>query len=162
MLVGGLVVQLAGFVTVWWQIADALRRHGRPSYWKRMRAWWARRSRRIVLAAGTGVVGLSGISARGRVRTPPGDTVDSRLTALEKNFANLESEVDGNRREAEREVAALRTSLTAEAAERAARDAGLEKLIEEHAVGSADWQIVGLVWFIAGSVFSMLSSVTVQ
>jgi hypothetical protein len=70
-----------------------------------------RRSPREVTGHAAIVIGGGGISARGRVRQPAGETVESRLAALERNFEQLEGEFDQRAAELETEIKATGDEL---------------------------------------------------
>jgi hypothetical protein len=157
-LVGGLLLQLAGFVTVWIPLTRSRDKHGQPTFWQRITAWRKSRRRNHVIAAGAGSFVIAG-NGYLRARSDKGDySPHARLTALEKDFTYLEHEVDGFREEMKGTLAALRTAVEEEAGKRETATEDLATRIHDTAVGSSDWQTVGLWWFVTGSLFSAIAS----
>lgn len=96
----GDVLQMLGFVLVAIELGRVQRREfGEPSWVTRVRAWLGRRlgrAKTVHLGSANLKVGTQ-MSARGKVRTPPGHSVEERVSALEKNFDRLDGEVDQER-----------------------------------------------------------------
>ena len=161
----GLILQLFGFAAVWKQLRDAIEEHGRPDLWKRLTSWWkARPKSRDVTVGLTGVsAGAFTGSATGRVRRAMGSgSPEARLDAIEYNFAELQTEFDAFRRDAQQGTRDLRALLEEEQRARAAATGELTRRIEQQAVGSTDLQLVGLVWFVFGSVYSTVPDLVVS
>jgi hypothetical protein len=163
----GVFVELAGFVTVWFQLRQAVRQHGRPTLLKRLQSWLAAvpvPGRTVVgnLSALAEGVGLA-VAANLRLTKGKGDgSVGVRLEALEFNLDQLRDEFDRNRLETTRATRELRAQVDEEGRARAGAVGDLGKRLEDLAVGNAGWQTVGLVWFVAGAVFSNLADVVVR
>ena len=152
----GVVLQFCGFWIVWNQLRNALKEHGRPGWWKRLGAWWALRpgvNRSVsVVAAGGAVIGGS---ADVRSRRGKGDgSTGARLDALEHNLADLQTEFDDYRRASREDAGKLKQQLEAERDARIAATTDLGNRIETQAVGSADWQLVGLLSFVSGIFYA--------
>jgi hypothetical protein len=153
----GLVVQLLGFWTVWKQLREAIQDYQQPGLRMRATSWWKARPRSQPV-----VVGLSGVAAGtsmgslfARLRRDKGDgSVDARLRAIEFNFGELEKELDALRERTQREANDLSVRLQDEKNARSAADRDLGTRLQKQAVGSADWQLVGLIWFVSGSIYS--------
>jgi len=84
------------------------------------------------------------------------------LDAIEYNFAELQTEFDAFRRDAQQGTRDLRALLEEEQRARAAATGELTRRIEQQAVGSTDLQLVGLVWFVFGSVYSTVPDLVVS
>jgi hypothetical protein len=160
----GLALQLFGFIAVWKQLRDAIEEHGRPSWRSRIKSWWKNRPKgrdHVVHLSGTSSVAFAA-SATARVRRGIGDgSAEARLDAIEYNVGELQSEFDGFRRDIQQDTRALRTQLDAETRARSNDTGALAKRIEEQAVGSADLQLTGLVWFVFGSIYSTVPDLVV-
>lgn len=160
LLIGGFVVQIAGFVTVWRQIHGALLEHGRPGFLQRIRAYWnARPRKRIVLAVGMAEERSFAGGGIGRVSAGPGDgSVGARLDAIERNIGHLGEEIDVLRAKTSKDMRDLQGRLDVKANQWAELGRELSRKIENQAVGSADLQLVGLLWFVSGSFFSTFAT----
>jgi hypothetical protein len=93
-------LQILGFVLVAIELGRVQRREfGEPVWITRARAWMRRRFRgakTVHLGSATLSAGTR-MSARGKARTPPGHSVEERVSALEKNLDRLDEEVDRER-----------------------------------------------------------------
>jgi hypothetical protein len=96
-------------------------------------------------------------SGTARVTKGKGDgSPAARLDALEHNFEGLQTEFDAFRQDSQKEARELRAGLDAEQQARALATRNLSQQLENQAVGSADLQLVGLVWFAAGTIYATL------
>jgi hypothetical protein len=117
LIVLGVAFEVVGLGLVAWQLWRVQRREfGMP-------AWWAQASgrlRRLVgrsEARGSASVSLAaelGVAGRltTRVRRGPGETMESRLAALEANFASLDQETDARFEEQAQRQARLREMVS--------------------------------------------------
>jgi hypothetical protein len=94
--VASVLFEVAGLFLVALQLWRVQRRElGMPAWWLDLRGRLLRitgRSQTQVVEAGGAIAGGGRLTARAEVRRGPGETVDSRLAALEANFAALEQE----------------------------------------------------------------------
>jgi hypothetical protein len=157
-LFGGLLLSIAGFVIVWWQVVQSLAKHGRPSFRARVKRWWAARHMRPVTAGGSAVLDAMTTEAHAIVRTGKDDnSPHSRLRALEENLKNLDDDVAAFRASTVKRFSDLAAELKVETQRRHAATEDLSTRLADTAVGGADWQFVGLIWFITGTIFLALS-----
>jgi hypothetical protein len=156
--IGGLFLQLIGFITVWQQIHGTLRDHQQPTWRARIAKWWASRpgQHHLVGAIGIASSGALGVG-RAKVRqNPKSSSVEDRIAALEENLARVDTYVDQIAEASEKRDAELKIALEAQGKASAAAVEDLRKRLRDQAVGSADLQFVGLLWFIAGCIYSSI------
>jgi hypothetical protein len=115
--------------------------------------------RPITLNVGTGSLRLSG-SGTLTTHSPARDlsTVDRRLTALEEDVRRIEERITTTEASLRGETAKLRETVSAEQSSRVAADERLRQLVEDVAAGGLDFEAMGVVWLIAGEVFSSFSA----
>jgi hypothetical protein len=97
--VAGGVFEIAGFALVACELYRIQHREfGEPELLKRLRTRIRkifRRSKHHTVAAGAAVLTAEGtLRAQARVRRDPGDTLETRIEAVEKNLHHLEAEID--------------------------------------------------------------------
>lgn len=97
--IAGGVFEIAGFALVAYELYRLQRREfGEPEFLKRLRARMRkilRRSRHHTVTPGAAVLTAEGaLGVRARVRRGPGDTLETRIEAMEKNLHHLETEID--------------------------------------------------------------------
>jgi hypothetical protein len=162
---GGLVLQLFGFGTVWKQIRDALKQHHRPHPWERVTAWWkSRPGHRQNVVVNLSGMAMSSSTASGRVRVTQGTgdgSPEARMAALEHNFGELQREVDTLRTSSEKESRELKAQIEAAKVEHTTAARELTRELESLAIGSSDVQLVGLAWFIVGSIYATVPDLLV-
>lgn len=104
-VIAGGALQVVGFVLVAVDLGRTQHREfGVPTWIERLRAFLRRlfRHTKTVEIGAVVATATSTASARGKVRTPPGESHAARLAALEKNFGRLDEEVEENRAAADR------------------------------------------------------------
>lgn len=152
---GGLYLQIAGFLTVFWQLQGALRKYGRPTLLNQVRGWFADLvgTPKTVAISGNATIGLTG-QLYPKARRGQGDgSVTTRLEALEYNLGEIDRGIDDLRRDLQTLSHATNEKIAAEREARSATMTELTGKIEDQAVGSTDLQLLGLVLFVAGAVY---------
>jgi hypothetical protein len=156
----GLILQLLGFCTVWWQIRLSLREYQRPGLRKALAGYLRGlpgRRRSVTSLSAHIQLGAGLVVGRGRIRQSKGDHSDwSRIMALEFNFEQLETECAHYEQETAASLRALEKRLSTESRALESSDERLLQRIEHQAVGSAYLQLLGLWWFVLGTVYSGL------
>jgi hypothetical protein len=153
----GVLLQLGGFWILWKQLRDALREHGRLGWQRRLREWWNGRPgavhhlRANDLTAGTPIMESADVRS---TRSKGDGSTGARLDALEHDLADLQTQLEDCRRASREDAKILRRQVEYERNARVAATADLEKRIEKQAIGSANWQIVGLLWFVSGIFYA--------
>jgi hypothetical protein len=161
-IVGG-VFEIFGFGLVAYELARIQRREfGEPEFLKRLRARLRRifkRSSHQTVAVGSATATAEGaLRIQARVRQSPGQTLEARIEALEKNFYELEAEIDlqnatfgGDIEELSKKLDEIRAELDQERRKRdVERRASLRSSVALQAWGT------GL--FVLGTTLSILGS----
>lgn len=128
---------------------------------ERMRGFMRRLLRRTKTVEGRAVAATATAtaSARGKVRTPPGESVEQRVAALEKNFGRLDDEVDENRAAADRWRQELLEQVTVTRAEvnaQRAQDDEERKAFLRMSVLLQSW---GTAFFVVGTILGVVGSI---
>lgn len=153
----GVGLQSIGFYIAWTRLRSALTEHGRPGWWKRAGAWWKTRpgSTHVLRAEGIimGAPTLGSPNIR-CIRGKGDGSPEARLDALEQNLAQLQTELDNSMSVAKAQAEQLGAKLQAEKNERIATTRDLGVRLERQAIGDADPQSVGVLFFVAGIVYA--------
>ena len=154
----GMILQLLGFLLAGWQIRKALKDHKQPNLWARIKKWWSERPCRepsATTAAGAALLGGVTVSGYARVRDNPADSSTSaRIDALQKNHELLQQEVDLLRERVDAAARDLAARIEGETRSRAQLESDVQSRFRETAVGNADLQTTGLIWFVTGTIFA--------
>jgi hypothetical protein len=102
-------------------------------------------------------MGMSTMSARGRVSPGPQATLEQRLAMLESSYTNLFDEVGNLGNEVKRRADELSNKLNAEATARDSGDKRIEEQLKETAVGSVHLDVWGVEFFLLGTIAGTLS-----
>ncbi len=159
----GLMLQLAGMLTVVFGLRDKGRLFERPSLVASVRRWLQRRPRwgampQTVMVAGTGSFSLSG-SARLSVwhGVPADASLEARMHALEANVATLREEYDQNTQECHEAMKKTNDALTSERRERQATVGRLQEQVEKLGAGGLHLELMGVVCLFLGVVLATIS-----
>ncbi|MDX2299401.1 MAG: hypothetical protein NW204_06725 [Xanthomonadaceae bacterium] len=163
----GLMLQLAGILTVAWGIREAWVFFGLGDPLGQMRSWfdgWLShcpfRKRHPINAATVAFGGNGSLSARAHTSWPltPNGTVEERLVAIEKNIplinervSNIQSEFDRVARTFKDEISEIKNST--------AQDMGrLQVQIKVLGTGNLHISAIGALWLFVGSILSTAST----
>ena len=155
----GFLLQALGVWIVWVGIRGTLEQFEVPGSWAQTKAWMSSFPRfrgRVILAAGSATVSLSGTSARAHVWSgvPEGATVEQRLEAVEKNVRRVRDDLSAHQKEADDRGRAQNQEMKRERAEREAADEDIEKKIRETETGGLKLNAAGVGWLLSGTVCS--------
>jgi hypothetical protein len=161
--IAGGAFEIVGFGLVAYELARIQRREfGEPKFLVRIRTRLRkifRRSRHQTVKVGAAVATASGsASVRGRVRRDPGNTFESRVEALERNFQHLEVEFDQSRARLEQSISELRKMLDGMRTE---LEREREEKDEERKVSlrtSVTLQAWGTGLFVFGAILSVMGN----
>jgi hypothetical protein len=160
--VAGGVLQILGFVLVAIELGRVQRREfGEPVWVTRIRARLRRllgRTKTVHLSAT--ITASTNLSARAKVRTPPGSSVEERVSALEKNFGRLDDEVDHERVAAAEAYSRLLEQLTvtrAEVNQQRELDERARKAFLQTSVLLQAW---GTTFFVVGTVLGIIGTLS--
>ena len=159
-ITGGLL-EIIGFLAVGYDLYRLKEREfGTPPSVRWMRATVRKLLRRKprMVEVGADLGAKYAIRARATQRTPPGDTIEERIAALEQNFKYLEDETDAEHKFLETGIDTLRQELRRTRAELEEQREEREKERKEFVRGSMRWQVSGTLLFIAGTIFSILGN----
>jgi hypothetical protein len=154
-------LQILGFVLVAIELGRVQRREfGEPVWITRVRSWMRQRfqqAKTVHLGSATLSIGTR-ISARGKVRTPPGDSVEERVSALEKNFDRLDEEVDQERIAAAQAHSALLEQLNVTRAELNRQRELDDQERRNFLRTSVLLQAWGTTFFVLGTIFGVIGA----
>lgn len=153
---GGLLVQLLGFLIVAYGIFSKTRIFRNSGFFGPLSDWWRRRPRlgprNIVIKAEGIAIGTSFGTARARVTVAPNASLDVKVSALEKGIDmlfneldRLDSQVKINAKTAEKEVRNEQT-------QRETEDANIQRRLDEAIVGSIHLEVSGVALFVLGII----------
>lgn len=165
--VAGLVMQLFGLATAAIGIRDTRRMFSKPSFLELVRRWFRRFPRlksKVIHASGSVQAEPATVTGKAFVwnNPDPYSSVESRLSAAEKNLRNLYDRVNRLESENERAVANLRGEVTSERSQRTEQVHWLDQKIETATTDGLHLAAVGVFWLGCGVVLSTLSAELVQ
>jgi hypothetical protein len=155
----GFLLQVLGVWIVWVGIRGTREQFEVPGSWAQTKAWMSSFPRvrgRVILASGSAIVSLSGMSARAHVWSgvPEGATVEQRLEAVEKNVRRVRDDLSAHQKEADDRVRAQDEVMKRERAEREAADKEIHEKIKETETGGLKLNAAGVWWLLSGTVCS--------
>lgn len=155
----GFLLQVLGVWIVWVGIRGTREQFEVPGSWAQTKAWMSSFPRfggRVILAAGSATVSLSGMSARAYVWSgvPEGATVEQRLEAVEKNVRRVRDDLSAHQKEADDRARAKDEEMKRERAEREAADHEIHEKIKETETGGLRLNAAGVWWLLSGTVCS--------
>ena len=155
----GFLLQVLGVWIVWVGIRGTRKQFDVPGSWAQTKAWMSSFPRirgRVILASGSAIVSLSGMSARAHVWSgvPEGATVEQRLEAVEKNVRRVRDDLSAHQKEADDRVRAQDEVMKRERAEREAADKEIHEKIKETETGGLKLNAAGVWWLLSGTVCS--------
>lgn len=157
------MLQILGFVLVAIELGRVQRlEFGEPVWVTRVRGRIRRllgRTRTVDLGSAT-ITASTNMSARGKVRTPPGHSVEDRVSALEKNFDRLDEEVDQERIAATQARDMLLEQLTVTRAEVNQQREFDERTRKAFLRTSVLLQAWGTVFFVLGTILGIVGGLT--
>jgi hypothetical protein len=126
---------------------------------KAVKAWLGRfplRKRHIIFGAAAGEVSTLFGHARAHVTHGPGSdpTLETRLTAIEKNIDAIHDRITATQRELDERLQKANDGLASEAAARKAEVERTQKMIETSATGGVHITAIGATWLFIGVVLS--------
>jgi HAMP domain-containing protein len=157
--VAGGVLQILGFVLVAIELGRVQRREfGEPVWMTRLRGRirrLLRQTKTVHLGSATATASAN-MSARAKIRTRPGQSVEDRVSALEKNFGRLDEEVDEERIAATQAYDLVLEQLTvtrAEVNQRRELDERTRKAFLRTSVLLQAW---GTAFFVIGTILGIV------
>lgn len=153
----GLVLQLAGFVTVAWGIDSRRKVFGLPNLAGSLREWWQRRPRsqqRILLESGEFTFDGFGMTARAATVPRPDSTADERLSILESNYVSLYQEVGKVLEAHETLKRQLQEGIANESHKRTSDVAALETRTRQAVAQGYRVEWAGVVYFFFGIILA--------
>lgn len=159
-ILGG-VFEGLGFGLIAWELTRIQRQEfGTPQFILRVTGWVRRligRPKVVKLSAAMGGGG-GAMKARLRVRRPPGETVEERVTALEENLGHLEGELDERTREFEQRFGSVEQTQRDMRADIEQQQHEQEKRRRESLRSSVTLQAWGTLLFVVGVFLNVLGS----
>ena len=150
----GMVLQLIGVGTVWFDLSAMARSFGREGV---IRATWKWFKAGIFgqdgIATMTGVAAASSSGkARAKARWPidPNASDEFRLAAVEKNLSKIDEDLDAAFAEIDKVEGELKARIREECERRGAAISAIRREFEEVAVGNSSVLLFGVVWLAAG------------
>jgi hypothetical protein len=142
-----------------WGIAETRKFFAHTPILKAVKAWFGRfplRKRNIVFGAAGLASSTAFGNARAHVTYGPGSdpTIETRLTAIEKNIAAIHDRITATQRELDERWQKANDGLASEAAARKAEVGRTQKMIETSATGGVHITAIGATWLFIGVVLS--------
>jgi hypothetical protein len=156
----GILLQLAGLITVAIGIHQTRHRFGRPTYRAGIKRWLADLKNAALLPPITGsghVTGdlrahASGSATVSATLTRATSTLEERLEDLEGVVDDLKKRLSESIRDNSQAMQAIREALAGEKADRERSNADLRSLLEEQSAGGLHLELMGLVWLLFGTL----------
>lgn len=155
----GLLLQLAGVITVAWGLHSTRKLFGHPSLVTTTSSWLKRfpfRKRKPIHASAFAAAGRATTSGRGYATHPPpaNPTTDQRLDALERSIVLLHDRISGNEDVTQNEFSKAAEALKEERHTRRAEDQAISKRLEETGTGGIHISAMGALWLFLGVILS--------
>lgn len=160
--IAGLLLQLAGILTVVWGIVETRQFFEMPSPAKAFKDWIARFPfRRLRPITGTAAATLQGtaLAARGHTSWPDDLSLplEERVLRLAKNVLLLHERITNFQTQIDSTVAQLNAAIKRESSERSEQANALNHRIVRHGTGGLHISAIGAAWLFVGSILSTAS-----
>lgn len=154
----GMILQLIGVGTVWFDLTNAARTFGKTGMIQRTKEWLKAgfTGDAAVLFSVASAQANATCSARATVRWPidPNAVNSARIEALEKNLAKIDEDINALFQELDRHAAVARERVSNEENMRAQAVAEVRRELIEASVGNFPILVFGAVWLAVGVVLS--------
>lgn len=150
MLIAGWLLQIAGLGTVAQGIRQVRKQFGQGTLLEAVKKWWGRRDGVVHLAAGGLVAGSATVTGAGLVSRRPAETLEERVTYLERDLAQLASRVEAGVSDLRKELTASKDAIAFEARQREKETSELKSNMKLFATGGLYVSVMGLVWLAFG------------
>jgi len=154
----GMVLQLVGVFTVWFDLTSTARTFGKIGMAERTRKWLKAGFSRDATVMLTGVSAQASASSfcRASVRWPIESAADHarRIEAVEKNIVKIDEDIGAIFRELDQQSAVARERAANEEQMRAQAIAEVRRELIEASVGNFPVLVFGAVWLAVGVVLS--------
>jgi len=159
----GLILQLAGILSVVWGLVATWRFFGLGDPIARLRDWLSRcplRRRTVNMSIGTAVEANDVVAARAFKSWPldPTASLSTRLDAIEKNLPLLHERISQTQRELDIAVVSLRDELRTALAEATSKAAAIDTKVVRLGTGSLHISAMGALWLFVGSILGGASA----
>lgn len=154
----GMVLQLIGVGTVWFDLTSTARAFGKSGMLMRTKKWMKDGFSGDAMVMLTGVSAQASASSFGRatVRCPVDETADQdrRIEALEKNIGKIDEDIGAIFRELDQQSVVAKERAANEEQMRAKAVAEVRRELIEASVGNFPVLVFGAVWLAVGVVLS--------
>lgn len=132
-----------------------------PTSWQGVKQWWAGRPRfgprHITLEAQSGLMGVSGMSARASVTAGPNASLEHRVEILEREHAVLRDEVDKLSGETKQKIGELSNAMALERSQRQEADQAVTRQLKKAVAEGLPLGRVGAICFFVGIIAASAS-----
>lgn len=158
----GMLLQIIGALTVWWDLTESARKFGRPSFLQNTRNWLKRLVFGGAVATGTASLALQitvvGGGAKGRRDTPSGGApLEDRIATLEHNLNQIDGDLDNAKKRMTDMEVSLQKSIQEEATLRAIAVGQLKQNLHDAVIGNYASLVFGAAWVVVGIIISALA-----
>ena len=153
----GMLLQLLGVFTVWFDLTGTARSFGKGGFVRHTLVWLkAFFGRSIVIGAAAGAIGIAGGRARGKARRPlqPNAPLPDRVATLETNVEKIDEDLDAAYREIDKHSDELNARIAAEIGERDRAIREVKTSLEDTATGNLATLAFGAAWLAIGVVLA--------
>ena len=154
----GMILQLIGVGTVWFDLTRAARTFGKTGMIRRTKEWLKTGLTGDAAVLHSGVSEQANFSSSGRamVRWPidPNAVISARIEALEKNLGKIDEDVNALFRQLDQHTAVAKERASNEENMRAQAVAEVRRELIEASVGNFSTLVFGAVWLAVGVVLS--------
>lgn len=160
--IAGLLLQLAGILTVVWGIVTTRQFFEMPSPTKVFKDWLARFPlRRPQAISGTATVTLAGeaVAAHGYTSwvDDPSLPLEERVLRLAKNVPLFHERIINFQAQLDSDVTQLNAAIKRESSERAEQANALNQRVVRHGTGGLHISAIGAVWLFVGAILGTAS-----
>ncbi len=153
----GMLLQLLGVFTVWFDLTSTARKFGKGGFVRHTLVWLrALFGRSVVIGGAAGAIGVAGMRARMKGRRPiqPNAPLPDRVATLETNVEKIDEDLDAAYREIDKRADEVDAKIKAESGERDRSIREVKTSLEDATTGNFSALAFGAAWLAIGVVLA--------
>jgi hypothetical protein len=156
----GLMLQMLGVATVWFDLTSTARKFGKRGFVRRTVDWLrAFFGQKVVIGSAGEAMAITGTRARLKQRRPtnPDAAIPDRLSTLEENIDFLDKDLDSVYQEIDKRIDEFDGRIKAESGKLDLAIRDLKSTLEDATVGNFAALAFGTVWLAIGMVLGTMA-----